>query len=348
MNEILMRRGDPRAALSHLALYGLGAILEDAGHDVRLSWTPEIRTRPLIAGPDLDPDKVGAAVREHAARLTDGKSWISQNVNLDASARGLMSPRISTLNDQTWPLVQRERRQVLDELTDSHSWLDLRLIGALGEPCYWSWNRQGVLLQDDGASRWEMQPRNQGSEIVGTRLRKLAAAVAARDNHAVLAGLAGLQVRDEVGRDAADSSTATGLAAVGPVDNAGAWCALWGISQLPIAPRINRKASTTGHIGRSRHEWFYGPVWHEPWRPARLRSMLASRALQLAAWAGLTEPNSPSPLQIEAAQAWLAARRVAGLMRFPIARTGSDKAPIRRAHLGQPIYIGPPDREAAA
>ncbi len=143
----------------------------------------------------------------------------------------------------TWQLVQQSRWEVLDELTTAgHHWLDLRFLAALGEPCYWSFNRKGDALQDDGASRLEMQPRNQGSEFVGTRLRKLAATVAQRDAAKILAGLTGQSVDDELGDNTPGSRTATGLASPGPTDNALAWCALWGISQFPLAMRINGTA----------------------------------------------------------------------------------------------------------
>lgn len=97
-----------------------------------------------------------------------------------------------------------------------------------------------------------MQPRNQGSEFVGTRLRKLAATVAQRDTAKILAGLTGQSVDDELGENSPGSRTATGLASPGPADNALAWCALWGISQFPFAMRINDTAETSGHFSRGR------------------------------------------------------------------------------------------------
>ena len=111
-----------------------------------------------------------------------------------------MSPRLSQFAGQaTWELVQQSRREVLDDLTAGHHWLDLRFLAALGEPCYWSYNRKGDTLQDDGASRLEMQPRNQGSEFVGTRLRKLADTVAQRDCRQDSRRAAGQSVDDELG-----------------------------------------------------------------------------------------------------------------------------------------------------
>jgi CRISPR-associated protein Csb3 len=343
MSKLDFERGDPYAALSHLACYGLAAILEDAGHDVRLEWTDRLRTRPKVSGADIDEDRIGCLVKVHAARLIEQDAWLTRNITLKGTPRGLMSPRLTQFPDeQTWRQVQRSRHNVLDQLAEQRRLLDLRLLAALGEPAYWNCDDKNRILQDDGASRWEMQPRNQGSEIVGSRLRKLADAVAERSPAAIVAGLRGTAVRDEIGNDKVDSRTATGLASPGPTDNALAWCALWGISQLPITPRIstNRRpapAATSGHIGRSRNEWFCLPVWHQPWRPAKLRTILASAQLRTAACDGLpaTVRDLPSQLAITAARRWLNARDVAGVIRFPIQRFGSDNAPERRAMCGQ-------------
>jgi CRISPR-associated protein Csb3 len=354
MNEFMLERGDPYVALSHLALYGLAAILEDAGCDLRLSWTGQLRTRPRISSPTLDDEQIGHTVREHAVRLADPDAWLSRDITLKGTARGLMSPRLTLFPDQpTWQRVQRARHSVLDRLTDQRRLLDLRFLAALGEPAYWSRDNKDRIMQDDGASRWEMQPRNQGSEIVGSRLRKLAAVVADRSAAAVVAGLRGEAVRDEIGGDKPDSRTPTGLAAPGPTDNAVAWCALWGISQLPIAMRISTggrsaPALTSGHFRQSRSDWFYLPVWHQPWRPARLRTVLASAHLRTAAGAGLTASDGrrsagrdmPSPVAVTAARGWLAARGVVGVIRFPIERFGSDNAPERRAMRGELVTVG--------
>ena len=253
----------------------------------------------------------------------------------NGTPRALMSPRLTPFGDEdTWGHAQRSRHEILDALTTGSRWLDLRLLASLGEPCYWRRNRQGAILQDDAASRLEMQPRNQGSEFVGNRLRKLAGAVAARDPGQIMAGLRGDTIHDEIGGGKPDSRTATGLASPGPTDNALAWCALWGISQLPLAMRVNTTAITSGHLGHGRNEWFYVPVWRGAWRPARLRSILASAPLRVTA---ATRLGLHSDAEISAASAWLSARGVEGLVRFPIQRFGSDNAPERRAMRGELI-----------
>jgi CRISPR-associated protein Csb3 len=343
MTEIILGSCEPRSLLSHMALYGLGAILEAGGaRDVRLGWTKSANSRPFASVQDLSDIAVAELVREHARTLTVEGSWLHasflQKTAKDEKLRGLMSPRLSRFDEETWPRVQQLRHEVLDALTDGHQWLDLRFLAALGEPSYWSFNRKGDSLQDDGASRLEMQPRNQGAEFVGTRLRKLAAAVSARDPMTILSGIQGDSVVDEAGNGSADSRTATGLAGLGPTDNALAWCALWGISQFPIAMRVNSSADTSGHLSHRRDEWFYMPLWKGEWRPAGLRTILASQFPRVLAARGLSLEKY-TDADVATAGAWLASRGVEGVFRFPVHVFGSDNAPERRAMRGEPIPV---------
>ncbi|MHB1615354.1 MAG: hypothetical protein ACYCYA_13770 [Actinomycetes bacterium] len=347
MNELVLHGADARVLLWHMALYGLGAILEDAAvTNVRLSWTSGMQPRARITGDGLTDLLVDEVVHEHARAHAVEPSWVLRDVGLVVGTKrktkqfGLMSPRLAVFTDaDTWGKVQGCRHEELDRLTEARAWLDLRQISALGEPCYWSRNRQHNVMQDDGASRLEMQSRNNGAEFVGTRLRSLAQAVSARDAGSVVTGIAGSSTVDEAGSNKVDSRTATGLANLGPTDNALAWCALWGISQLPLAPRIDGTALTSGHLGRSRNEWFYVPVWGAGWSPARLRSILVTRQLRDAAGMGLSGRWSSDPAIGLAAGSWLTARGVVGIVRFPIDRFGSDSAPERRAMLGVPLPI---------
>jgi CRISPR-associated protein Csb3 len=346
MTEIMLAGCEPYTLLSHMALYGLGAILEaDGVRDVHLGWVAPANPRPVISIADIDEQEVAERIRHHARTYTAADSWVQRNIALAGKQRGLMSPRLSQFgDDDTWKLAQRSRHEVLDELTDACHELDLRFLAALGEPCYWSFNIKRDSLQDDGASRLEMQPRNRGSEFIGTKLRPLAGTVALRDPATILAGLRGDSVEDELGHNTSGSRTATGLANPGPTDNALAWCALWGISQFPLAMRVNGAgrgngtAVTSGHLSHRRREWFYVPSWKGRWRPARLRSVLASQELRTAAASGLDLAGYTDP-QVAAAKAWLGARNVEGIMRFPIHRFGSDNAPERRAMRGEPITV---------
>jgi CRISPR-associated protein Csb3 len=339
MTGITLGSCEPRTLLSHMAMYGLGAILESEGtRDVRLGWTASANPRPVVSAPDLDDAAMAVLLHQHAQSLDAENSWMQRDITLKGTPRGLMSPRLTQFGDPTWVRVQQSRQEVLDMLTAGHRWLDLRFLAALGEPCYWSISKKGDSLQDDGASRFEMQPRNQGSEFVGNRLRKLAGKVALREPAKILAGLRGESAEDEIGTGAPDSRTATGLASPGPTDNALAWCALWGISQFPIAMRVNNTAETSGRISRRRDEWFYVPMWRGPWCPARLRSVLASQFLRVLAATEL-ELNEYTDADMAAARAWLAARCLEGVARFPVQKFGSDNAPERRAMRGELISV---------
>jgi CRISPR-associated protein Csb3 len=347
MTEITMSSCEPRTLLSHMAMYGLAAILESEGApDVRVRWTDDgAKPRPVVSLSGLDDAGVAALLLGHVRSLNAEGGWIQRDIDLGGTGRGLMSPRLSAFKEDTWDRVQQLRHEVLDSLTREHRWLDLRFLAALGEPCYWRFSKTGGRLQDDGASRLEMQPRNQGSEFVGNRLRKLAEAVAGREPAQLLLGLRGESVADEIGNDRSDSRTATGLASPGPTDNALAWCALWGISQFPITMRVGRTAETSGHFSFRRDDWFYAPVWNGPWRPARVRSILASHSMRVLASDGIKqtfagrEQQPYADTEVSEARAWLRAMGVAGVVRFPIRKFGSANAPERRAMGGEAISV---------
>jgi CRISPR-associated protein Csb3 len=347
MNRFILAGSDHRVLLAHAALIGLGAILDEAGANPRLGWTTGMAPRPVVHG--CTPDQVAAAVRAHAARHADPDAWVNKTLaDGKGKPRGLMSPRVAVLAiPDGWHELERRRTEVVDALTARRAELDLRLLGALGRPAYWRM-QQRQRRQDDGASRWEMQPRNRGSEFVGTRLSPLARAVAARSETQVLDGLTGAAPIDEVGKGEPDSRIPTGLAAPGPTDNALAWCALWGISQFPLALQVRRPAITSGHVGPAGEGWFYTLMWRGAWRMARLRSMLASRQARDVAEAYVAEsqaPDSrdaPAVLATDADRNWLAARGVSAMLCFPVSRHGSDSAPERRAGLARLCRLGTP------
>jgi CRISPR-associated protein Csb3 len=350
MTDFVLAGADPHMMLSHLALCGLAAIVEEEGlGDIRLSWTPGMGSRPVLSAEDATAETIGAAVQRHAARLDDPGSWLKQQ--LSATETGaLMSPRISVIPDlDGWHSMQNRRHDVLDQLTASRATLDLRLVAALGEPSYWRRNQKGDRLQDDGASRLDMQPRNRGMEFVGNRLRPLAAAVSARTPAQISNGLSGRSTRDEIGKDDTQSRTPTGLADPGPTDNALAWCALWGISQFPVAFRRNDFALTSAHIGRGTAGFYALPVWSGRWRTARYRSVVAAGHIIRFAAGGLTSTDlgrKTDPDDIvavdTAAREWLNVRGVTSVVRFEVRRFGSASAPERRAARGTILKTGRP------
>jgi len=321
---------DPRRLLTHLALYGLAAICEYADHsDLRLSWTPGMNTRAHL-GITAGSGEVARLVQAHA----QNRAWVHETLPVAGTPRGLMSPRLSGISTAgQWQELQAGRQRVLDTLTVDRSGLDLALIGALGEPCYWRFDRAGKQLQDDAASRLEMQPRNTGAEFIGTRLSKIATAVARRSTEDIRDGILGTKIRDEAGNDTADSRTATGLDAPGPADNALVWCALWGISQTTLTLRKLEQSITSVCLRIDRREHFYVPLWQGPWHPARLRTIIASQQLRTTAKA-LLKPDSGFEGERLRSRQWLAARGVIAIVTFPVSIFGSGNAPERRAGQG--------------
>lgn len=334
MSTFVMAGADRSVLLHHMAFYGLADILDSTGVGrVRLTWSEGV---PTLIGDELDAATVDVAVREHVQGRVP---WTERSTGKER--RGVMAPRLTVFkNADAWREHQTEREKILDELTAARSWGDLRYLAALGEPSYWSFNQRQDLLQDNGASRWEMQPRNRGSEFVGNRLRPLSEKLLARDLGRIASGLDGSSMVDELDGSPYGVS-ATGMTTPGPIDNALVWCALWAIGQMPLAystDRAGRPAVTSGHVGRSRRESFYVPMWTGEWRPARLRSVLASKQLRQAA-AGDVSGLGVDAIHVRAVRTWLKARSVTGILRFPIGRFGSDNAPERRALLAEVIPV---------
>lgn len=320
MSAFTLAGSPPHEMLSHLALYGLCAILEEAGQRAVIWWSRGMNPRPNLET-GLERPGVAEAVVAHARQHAHPDNWV-QLTHPDGKGmqRGLLSPRRGAPADQG--AYRRAREAAIDGAASD---LDRRLIHSLGEPAYWRKVR-GKPRPDDGASRYDMVPRNQGNELMRGRYVKLAAEVGRRTPGAVLHGLAGTSVRDI--DEGPDSRTASGFRQPGPTDAAVAWCALWGIAWIPVAPRT-RTASATATNLAGRPEQFVHPLWTAPRTPARIRTVLASAQLASAARGS-----------DHAASTWLAARGVRALAVFPLEVVGSDNAPERRALRARIIPLG--------
>lgn len=333
--SVVLEDSDPSELFTHLTLYGIAAICQAAGvADVRLSWTAGMRPRPVLSGDGLDDQRCGELVRDHA--LTHSQdSWLQLNQPAEPS-RGLLSARVKPPADRSaWLVLQHARHAALDALTSTGALLDLRMVAGLGEPASWR-TRRGDSLPDEGASRLEMQPRNQGSEIVGTRLRPLAQAVGRRSPDQVLDGLLGRCVVDDLGKGRSDSRGAVNLRPLGPTDSAQAWAALWGLSQTAVAHLVERSSRTAGHLPRAgdagpRAGAFAVAVWHGAWRLPRLRAVLRSRQLYTVGGAFVAGQAAP----VDSA-GWLTSRGASAVYTYPIGTFGSASAPERRALVLQP------------
>ena len=330
--------GSVTSALTHFALYGLAAIVEDeTAQSVRLYWTDESNPRPQL-DTGQEPEEIAVLVHRHATRHASPESWLTVRVEHEERNTAVFSPRIKEPSSpQSWRQLQDARHGGLDAVVSSRGELDMRMIGALGEPAYWPTERNA----DAGASRWEMKTRNQGAEFVGNRLVLLAQAMTARTIDQTLTGLTGETVDDEAGNNTPDSRSGTGFTRPGPVDNALAWCALWGISQFPVVHHNGAQSTTAGTHVPPRHPYpsfVFIPVPTQPITLARLRTILVSRQLPLA----VTDEDAEDPLDViaaDAARKWLTERSIRALMRFPVKISGSANAPERQILDGRVVAL---------
>lgn len=273
--------GEDRHAFDHLSAYGLAAILDTTAPGlIRLGWTDTLDPRIRLSGADWKT--IGNVVHAHAVAHTHPRSWVQADGLNAGVRRGLFSPRVKVMGSDELTAWYTARAAHLDAVTGPYAQLDLAMIGSLGTPSYWSFE-QGGARPDHGASRWEMKTRNRGEEFVANRLRLLAASVAARTPENVASGLAGITNVDEVGKNQNDSRTPTGLMPPRATDNARTWCALWGLSLLPVIHSTAGASHTAGHLGHHSRGWLHLPIMIQMWPLARLKNVLTARQLLLAA-----------------------------------------------------------------
>ncbi len=339
---ILHLAGADTSALTHFALYGLANIVEsETAHTVLLRWNPETRTAELHLDA-LHHDDIGQAVHAHATRCAEQASWLHARVDHGGRPNtAAFSPRIKLADtDEEWRTLQNVRTTHLDRLLDTDAYMDLAMIGGLGEPAHWRFVSK-ERRPDHGASRWEMKTRNQGEEFVGQRLLPMAEAVAARTPEAILDGLTGKTIIDELAGRKPNSQTATGFTRPATTDCAVAWCALWGITNFPTIHRISAISRTPAAFpGRVLHPTkMVLPIITNPITTARVRTILVSEALDTIADHLIGRPtddhDEPDTTGAEAASKWLEARGIPAVMLFPIQKVGSDAAPQRIVLAGQ-------------
>lgn len=320
MNIILA--GGLSSALTHFAMIGLAGILEEAGAErVRLGWSATGTAQPVVTwdGPDA-----GEVVKAHAARHSGEGSWV-QAKGADGST-GLFSPRIKPPKDSAgWMDLEEHREAFLgSDLTE----LDTLFISNLGEPGYWVIHNNDH-QPDRAASRWEMKTRNRGEEFIGKRLSPLAGVVADRSAAAIVEGLTGALVTDSAGKNSPESRTSTGLTPPGPVDDALAWCGLWGISSFTLVPAVSRVSATAcaSPLRKLHTERALIPVLDRAVSPAAWRAVAASQAVNDLA--------SPDEERRSSALLELPLRGVIGACDFSVHKGGSSSAPERMILSGE-------------
>lgn len=311
------------SALTHFAMIGLAEILQEAGASrVRLQWKDSAKAEPTVS---WDGPEVAEAVLAHARRHANQDSWVQAKASFTTpkgeKTFGLFSPRLPLPEKESEVQQFEDHRE--EFLNSDLTALDHLMISNLGEPGHWIFDR-GKRRPDNSASRWEMKTRNQGEEFIGNRLSKLASAVSLLEKDSVGSGLTGRKVSDPMGKDKPGSRTSTGLTPPGPVDNALAWCGLWGISGFTVVPGTgNDVSATAGAIPqRSLHpKCLLIPITERPVSPSAWRALMASRAV-----IDVTSPNESSTA---AALDYLKTRGVLGMCTFPVHTTSNSSAPER-------------------
>ncbi|MGV0684590.1 hypothetical protein [Mycolicibacterium thermoresistibile] len=331
MTELILA-GAATSALTHFAMYGVSNIIEhETGCAVASYWHDSTTPTARIVADGIDEEQIAAAVRQHANRCAADGSWLHAEANIGGKPTAAFSPRIKTPSDGAeWKALQQIRHKHIDELIQTGEVLDLAMIGGLGEPAYWRFDGKDR-RPDHGASRWEMKARNKGEEFVGNRLRPMAQVVADRSPAAILDGLTGERICDELSKaNPSYSQTATGFTRPGPTDCAMAWCALWGITNFPLAHRVSTISTTPAAFPASvlHTRFMVLPVITRPVAAARVRSILVSGALRVQAEQQCATA-SHDPFVVDAARRWLESRGVAATVAFPIEKAGSDNAPQR-------------------
>ena len=325
--------GAATSALTHFAMYGLANIVEsECGRSVASYWQDSSTPTARVVTDGIDEEQVAAAVHRHANRCTSAESWMRARIDHGGRPNtAAFSPRIKiATDDDEWESLQQIRHEFIDELVDAGSFLDLAMIGGLGEPAYWRFDGKDR-RPDHGSSRWEMKARNKGEEFVGQRLLPLAQVVAARDPEAIFDGLTGMRPCDELGGgNPRSSQTSTGFTRPGPVDCAVAWCALWGMVDFPLAHHVSALSATPAAFPVTvlYPKFMVLPVVTRPVTAARMRSLLVSGALRVLA-EQQSGASDRDPLSVDAASRWLKSRGAAGTVVFPIEKTGSASAPQR-------------------
>ncbi|WP_051619898.1 hypothetical protein [Haematomicrobium sanguinis] len=351
-------QGDYRDALVQFTALGLAAIIEnELGARSRIQWLDQMRVSVTTLDVLSDEEMADAVLRHATARAED--SWVTAVAALGTAARSPFSPRVGALAAEDWQPWHDVREAEIDDVS-ADDVLDLRFISALGEPSYWAEDPAVSTQINSGASLWEMKTRNRGEEFVQNRLALLARAVAGRSASEVLAGLLGTSILDEVGKNAGDSRTPTGLRAPSRTDNARAWCAMWGISNFPVRPVVSgdgfRASKVAGAFRAGKSAWFYLPVFlgpddGPPVSLARYRAVARSAALADLAWdtvrvageaAGEQRKESQrfTEAELKSAETWARAHGVGGLMYFRRFVSDNPNAPEFWAEPGRFVGVG--------
>ena len=355
MMSTITLAGDYRSALTHFALYGL-AILAETHHPgaVTLGWSDEAIPKAQLDIEGVGLDTMAEYILQYSVQLSSADSWVAVNNEYESGKNKAtfspFSPRILNIDPEVgpddWTRHQKVRHDAIDQLTSDDDLLSLRWIAGLGEAAYWQPNdKRGG--QDYGASRWEMKARQQGQEFVQHRLRPLCKEISAWTVSDISEGITGLVIRDTIAKKLADSRTSTGFTPPGPTDVVLAFCALLGISCFPVIHKVDDVSVTPGAwpANQFHPNKIALPVMVQRITPARLRSILRSRAFSLAVERVCISGNDAQKYARSniftsiSSFKWLKSWGVGALITFPIFKKEGARSVERQVQYGTAVPL---------
>ena len=241
--------GSVTELFSHMKLIGLALIAseylynkETAEDDrVLIGWESPDTAVLSTSLKDLPVETVAVCVREYVDNLVESLDTISQTISVAKKEHSPLSPRIAKeLTPPEWSLYQSKRTDIVDLIRDDNPIFSM-LVNSLGFPAYWSSTLEGQKGKTDldlGASRWEMAPRNSGSEFIKNKYLALIRACSDASVDEIAGRICGDRFDDQGGE-----RNACGLHAPAHLDVLMSLIALTGIAVFPTMP------VTTGKTG---------------------------------------------------------------------------------------------------
>lgn len=331
-----------------MELLGLASIMAEmgahaerrAGHamatsPILLGWeSPDTMVLRTVGG-DVSVEDVAASVHEYLGLLAGEADVISRSVPVGGKSHSPLSPRVApVMTREELESYQDVRTDILDEVGGENRLFE-RLVSSLGFPAYWTERNDGSKGTPDlyqGASRWEMAPRNQGSEFMRQKYLENMRACAGLSEDDIAA-----RIRGEKAESLGKERNACGLHAPAHLDVLMTWIALNGISQLPTRPVTDGAVGSisTGAIvakvGGRRRVFFVLPVTSNPVTLERYAAICRSSAIcRLASHALSVAPRMghiSSDPELEHARSWLRAHGVGRVAVFERHVGGTSSCP---------------------
>jgi len=319
---------------SHMELLGLARILEQSDTvkgPVLLGWeSPETMTIDTADG-NLDSTLLAVSVRQFIELTASQREILGQEIQISGKLHSPLSPRVAhAFTPEEWTEYFRCRQHIVDRIEPENP-LMASLVGCLGSPSYWT-RLTGTKEEqkvDQGASRWEMAPRNSGSEFFRSKYEKLLGYIESLEVQEIIDRILRKYLKNN-----GENENACGLRPTAPADSLLSWICYQGISCFPTRPiasgRSGRDSASTGVLepAKGQHERvaFVLPIFSRP--------ITIDRYLCVCRYAGLYEitgamrhgENHISP-DLVLKKRWLTDHQVEGIAWFARNVGGTKNCP---------------------